>query len=71
MTYISKLVKDKFGISKKDVWDPADIWCIQNERQVITEIDNIIKSKGSETLEELNALLRTYFKKRIVVGINK
>ena len=70
MTYISKLVKDKFGISKKDVWDPADIWCIQNERQVITEIDNIIKSKGSETLEELNALLRTYFKKRIVVGIS-
>jgi len=70
MKYVSDLVKNKFGISKKDTWDPADIWCIQDEKKVIGEINKVINSKGMETLEELNALLRSYFKKRIVVGIS-
>ena len=70
MKYISDLVKNKFGISKKDTWDPADIWCIQNEKKVIGEINKLISLEGKETIEELNALLRIYFKKRIVVGIS-
>jgi len=70
MKYISDLVKNKFGISKKDTWDPADIWCIQNEKKVISEINKLISLEGKETIEELNTLLRTYFKKRIVVGIS-
>ena len=70
MKYISDLVKNKFGISKKDTWDPADVWCIQNEKKVISEINKLISLEGKETIEELNALLRTYFKKRIVVGIS-
>jgi len=70
MSYVSNLVKNKFGISKKDTWDPADIWCIQNEKKVIGEIDKVINAKGIESLEELNALLRSYFKNRIVVGIS-
>ena len=39
MKYISDLVKNKFGISKKDSWDPADIWCIKDEKKVISDIE--------------------------------
>jgi hypothetical protein len=70
MDYISKLVKKRFGISKKDTWNPADIWCIQNEKKIIDEIDEVIKKHGLGTLDELNVLLRTMFKDRRVVGIS-
>lgn len=70
MEYISKLVLSEFGISKKDTWDPADIWCIKNERKVISDIKKIVSKKGFETIGELNAYLRTLFKERIVVGIS-
>ena len=29
MNFISDLIKAKFGISRKDSWDPADIWLIK------------------------------------------
>ena len=32
MDYISKLIKTKFGISKKDTWDPADVWAIDGSQ---------------------------------------
>lgn len=70
MEYISKLVKDKFGISKKDSWDPADIWCIKNEKKVISEINELLKENRLSTLNDLNAVLRTYFNDRIIVGIS-
>lgn len=70
MDYISKLVKDKFGISKKDTWDPADIWCIQNQKKIISDIEKILKSDGFNTIQELNAYLRTLFHERKVVGIS-
>lgn len=38
MDFITKLVAQKFRISKKDSWDPADIWCVQNESKVISQI---------------------------------
>ena len=31
MDWVSDMVKDKFQIAKKDNWNPADIWLIQNE----------------------------------------
>jgi hypothetical protein len=70
MKYISDLVKKKYGIGKKDTWDPADIWCVQNESKVIADIEKVVKNGGLGEVEELNALLRTLFKKRIVVGIS-
>jgi hypothetical protein len=70
MDYITKLIKDKFGISKKDTWDPADIWCIQNEKKVIADLQKIMNKGEFDTIEELNAYLRTLFAKRIVVGIS-
>lgn len=70
MKYISDLVKKEFKISKKDTWDPADIWCIQDEKRVMHEIQGVLKNHGLETLSQLNALLRTYFKDRIIVGVS-
>jgi hypothetical protein len=70
MKFISDLVKNKFGISKKDSWDPADIWCIKNEDKVINEIKKIVEKNEYETITELNVLLRTYFKKKIIVGVS-
>lgn len=70
MKFISEVVKNKFGISKKDAWDPADIWCIKNEKKVISEITSIMKKNDYETINELNTLLRTYFKERKIVGVS-
>ena len=70
MKYISDLVKNKFGISKKDSWDPADIWCIKDEKKVISDIERVVKNGEIESIQELNILLRSLFKQRIVVGVS-
>ena len=70
MQYITDLVYREFGVSKKDTWDPADIWCVRNENKVIADINKAMKSGNLDSLQELNILLRTLFKKRIVVGIS-
>ncbi len=70
MDYISHLVAKKFGISKKDTWNPADIWLIQNEKKVMTEIDKLMAGNKTQTIIELNAILRKMFKNRVVVGIS-
>ena len=70
MKYISNLVKVKYGISRKDTWDPADIWCIKDQDKVIANIEKIIGKKESSSIDELNTLLRTLFEKRIVVGVS-
>ena len=70
MDFISKLVSKEFGISKKDTWDPADIWCIKNEKKVISDVQKLINKNQFETIGHLNAYLRTLFKDRIVVGIS-
>jgi hypothetical protein len=68
MDFVSKLVNQKYGISKKDAWDPADVWCVQNETQVIKLIKDAVQN--SDEIEMLNAQLRTLFKERKVVGIS-
>lgn len=70
MDFITKLVSKEFGISKKDTWDPADIWCIKNEKKVMSDIQKFINKKEFETIGQLNAYLRTAFKERIIVGIS-
>ena len=70
MKFISQLVQKKFGISKKDNWDPADIWCIKNEDKVIRDIEKVLREDGFDSIQELNTLLRTLFKDRIVVGVS-
>lgn len=63
MEDITNLVKD-FGISKKDAWNPADIWLVESP-------DKQIKALAScATIEEINANLRAKFKNNTIVGIS-
>jgi hypothetical protein len=70
MKYITDLIRKKYGISQKDRWNPADIWCIKDEKKVISDIEKIIGKKEATSIFELNTLLRTLFSKRIVVGVS-
>ena len=78
MNYITNLVKVKFGIAKKDAWNPADIWLIKSSggqvpsiyRNSIDEAMNGKKGGATQTLEELNVIMRAMFKKGQVVGIS-
>ena len=38
MDFITDLIKDKFGISRKDSWNPADIWLIRKKDVFRTKI---------------------------------
>jgi len=68
MDWVSKLVNQKYGINKKDSWDPADMWCVQNENEVKKQITDAINETSN--IEVLNAELRTLFIERKVVGIS-
>lgn len=72
MDYISTVIVQKFGISKKDNWDPADMWLIKSSVKKITDvIDKTVSgSKGSQTIEELNTVMRSLYKERKLVGIS-
>tara|TARA_Y100000996_G_scaffold145998_1_gene112387 strand:- start:47 stop:1273 length:1227 start_codon:yes stop_codon:yes gene_type:complete len=71
MDFITDLIKDKFGISRKDSWDPADIWLIKDSpkfrNQIKKELDG---PRGTQTIKELNAIMRSMFMKREIVGIS-
>ena len=71
MEFITDLIKDKFGISRKDSWDPADIWLIKDSpkfrNQIKKELDG---PRGTQTIKELNAIMRSMFMKREIVGIS-
>lgn len=40
MDYISHAANQCFGISQKDTWNPADIWCIRNMKEVRKMIED-------------------------------
>ena len=70
MKWVTDLVKQKYQISQKDNWNPADIWLIKDQSKTIRMIEDLIDGGKSQTLEELNAILRTLFKDDIVVGVS-
>ena len=72
MDYITDVIVKRFGISKKDNWDPADMWLIRGSVKNITDaIDKTIEgSKGSQTIEELNTVMRSLYKDRKLVGVS-
>jgi hypothetical protein len=37
MDWISKYIKQKFGIVKKDTWNPADVWAIKGTEKQVTD----------------------------------
>lgn len=77
MDWISDFVRDNYGISKKDTWNPADIWLIKNERKWKREIvANCTwdgpKSSPSATvnLMQLNEILRKAYNQKEIIGIS-
>jgi hypothetical protein len=70
MKWVTDLVREKYQISQKDNWNPADVWLVKNQRKVIKDIEELVDGGRSQTLEELNAILRTLFKEKIVVGVS-
>ena len=59
MKFISDIVSEEFNISKKDNWDPADIWLIRHEARAKKIIERIVKKSG--TVDEFNAVMRSLF----------
>lgn len=72
MEYITDVIIKKFGITKKDNWDPADMWLIKSSVKKITDIIDatVDGSKGTQTIEELNSVMRSLYKERKLVGIS-
>lgn len=72
MEFISRLVKTKFKISKKDAWNPADIWLISGNSTVIeSKIESVFAApEGTQKITELNAILRKMFEDEIIVGVS-
>ena len=71
MDFITDLIKDKYGISRKDAWNPADIWLIKKKNVFREKIrKELAGPRGTQTIKELNAIMRLMFQKREVVGIS-
>jgi hypothetical protein len=54
-------------VSKKDSWNPADIWLVQGGSK-FSEIKKKLQSSG--TILELNAVLKAAFHQNIIIGIS-
>jgi len=63
MKDITNFVK-KFGISKKDSWNPADIWIVENPKKQMQYLQE------SLTINSLNEKMRTLFKENKIIGIS-
>lgn len=63
MEYLEKKILPKhFKITKKDNWDPADIWLIRHEDKAREIIDDLVMRGGGDTpIFDLNAKMRAMF----------
>jgi len=69
MDYITKFVKDNYKISKKDSWNPADVWLVSDVNKVKRELEKKVKDDVTP-LTEFNSILREYFVDRQIVGVS-
>ena len=69
MTFIEKIVKDNFKISKKDVWNPADIWLIWDKNKARAYIESSVAGEPKD-IGLLNAAMRKMLKDHEIVGIS-
>jgi len=71
MDFITDLISEKFGIPKKDTWNPADIWLIKKKdvfrKKILEQLDG---TSGTQTINKLNVIMRDMFKNNEVVGIS-
>ena len=71
MDFITDLISEKFGIPKKDTWNPADIWLIKKKDVFRKKIlDQLEGASGTQTINKLNVIMRDMFKNNEVVGIS-
>lgn len=69
MDWITNFCKTKYGIIKKDSWNPADVWLVND----IDNVKRILQQKIIDDvtpIKEFNAILRDMFHERKVVGIS-
>lgn len=69
MKFITDLVRIDYGISRKDTWNPADVWLVSEYGTVKRELQRIIRDNET-SLQEFNAILRKMFHDRKIVGIS-
>lgn len=73
MQWISDHLSDHHNISKKDTWNPADIWlykraALKGYQKKIKEGCTPVSQTGNLTV--LNSIMRTFFEKETLVGIS-
>ena len=69
MEWISNFVKKKYKIAKKDSWNPADIWLINDLAGVKKTLEKRIVDDVT-SLQEFNAILRDMWAEKKVIGIS-
>ena len=72
MDVITKAAKG-LGVTKKDNWNPADIWGTRgSDAAVIKKINDAVEGSetGTQTIQQLNTLLRSMYKSKELVGIS-
>ena len=69
MDYITGICKNKYGIAKKDTWNPADIWLVYDFPKVKRELEKYVMDDVTP-IEEFNAILRDMFHARKIIGIS-
>jgi len=69
MDFITELVRTKFGVTRKDTWNPADIWMVNNITARERELKDACNGKGA-TIMELNEVMKKQFKTKKVVGVS-
>jgi len=69
MEWISEFVKNKYNIVKKDSWNPADIWLVNDMAAVKKTLQKKIIDDVT-TLQEFNAILRDMWYEKRVIGIS-
>ena len=78
MEWVSKEVKNRFNIAKKDNWNPADVWLIYDEQKWRDQITEAMKTPTpgrrqgavAANLAQFNAIFRKLFTDHKVVGLS-
>ena len=77
MEWVSNQVK-QFKISKKDNWNPADVWLIKNEKKHREDIEEAMKGPTTSkrmgvveaNLNQFNEIFRQLFLQKQIMGIS-
>jgi len=72
MDWITDKVTENFGYSKKDNWNPADIWAVSKPvSKIKAKLERaVFTGRDSETVEQLNATLRGMWHAGEIYGIS-